>query len=148
MTTAIVDVREWLVAALLGDAALVALLGNSGEEFAGVYDEGAPEGAPFDYVVIGNTDEARGPAVFAGGLREGGEDIRIHTRPAPGERVGSSRARRIYAELVRILDGASAGLPGGFQMQRGRLRLTTTFLEPDRVTTSAPARFTFTVSAP
>lgn len=147
--TALVEVREWLVALLLADAALMALLGTDGAEFTGVYDEAAPEGAPFDYIVIGGTAEDDGPKWIGSGGLDGGEDVRIFTRPLAGERPGAAKAKGIYREVHRLLHRRTeVGIANGLVLRRPRLALITSVLEQDRVTTGLPCRFTFNIANP
>lgn len=136
--THISAVREALYARLIADAALSEALGGPH-----VYDEQAPEGAPLRYVVIGGTEErAGGRDSFGGGAREGLENLRIFTKPDPGERPGAKRAKDIYGHLSRILDGVTLELPDAVAWN-AKTRLVTTFMEQDRVTTAAPAQYTY-----
>lgn len=141
--TSVVEVREWLVALLKGDAALVALLGTNGDGYDGVYDEKAPESAPYDFIVIGGTEEGRGTSAFGSSGAEGVESIRISTRPAALELVGSAKAKAIYRHVHRLLNGVVVSLEGGAMLWNAKVRLVTTFVEPDGITTTAPVQFTF-----
>jgi hypothetical protein len=138
----IVQVREHLYGLLTGDATLVAMLGTA-TGFTGVYDEAAPEGAPYDFIVIGSTSDADAQLTYGSADREGGEDIRIHTRPGPDERVGAAKAKAIFEKVKALVSGVSTALASGHTLEKTRLDLVTTFLEPDRITTTATARYSF-----
>lgn len=131
-------VREALYALLIDDDGLTDALGGHH-----VYDEQAPEGAPLRYVVIGGTEErGSGRSTFGGGERDGLENLRIFTKPDPGERSGAKRAKEIYGHLFRILDGVTLEIEGAV-VWNAKVRLVTTFMEQDRITTAAPAQYTY-----
>jgi len=140
VSTAINEVREALHAALVDDDALMDLCPG------GVWDEQAVEGTPFPYIVLGGTAEDDGRSLFGHDDRQGGEAIRIFTRPAQGEVPGARQAKQIYARLVDLLgSGGALALANGWKLYGQRLRLVTTFLEPDRKTTAAPVEFSYRV---
>jgi hypothetical protein len=131
-------VRQWLYETLNADGALMDLV-------HAIYDGKAPEGAPFDYIVLGGTSDGDAPGWMGVGASDGGEDIRIHTRPDDLERPGERKARAIYDELKRILHRVDASVDGAL-LWNSRLTLPTVFIEPDGITTTAPARYTFQIA--
>jgi hypothetical protein len=134
-------VRTALVSALTADSGLMSVLATSGA-FGGIYDEVVPEGAPFPCLVIGGKERGEGSGAFGSEGRDGLENIRAHDRASSTERTGSDVITAIYEHVERIIHGAEWDL-GDWVIWRAKVRLVTTFVDPDGVTVTAPMQFTY-----
>lgn len=123
MTTAAWPVQVAVASALEADAPLVALLGSWGGSPA-IYSGQAPEGAPFDRVILGEPAERDFDALMRRG-NEGTLLLDVYTlSPA------NAAALAIYGRLVAALDAVPLALTG-HALLTGRVSLVTAFGDPD-----------------
>lgn len=127
MSSSVIGVQEALYSALLGDTGVMALLTHNAE-YAGIYDGAAPVDAPYDFIVLGSTEESDFGTLGKDG-NAAAWGLRIGTRPAANERPGFAKARAIYANVKRVLETPLA--VDDVTMYLQRVRLVATLMEQD-----------------
>lgn len=121
MTTTLDALYVAKYAALTGDGALAALVGSR------VYDSIAPDGATFDYIVLGGTGEGDGSSYDSAGGDTVATD-HIWTRAPDDQRADRASVHAIWGHVRRIYNAMS--VVGGYRIAYAEARLIEVLVDP------------------